>query len=139
MEGSENNKWQELMDAGNKAFEQRRLAEVERLYGEAIKEAVKFADDDPRLAQTYNNYAALCHSQGKYAFAENHYKKALDINEKIFGAESLEVAQNLHNLAVAYSAKLRYEEAEPLYKRSLAIKEKHLGPDNPELFGNLKN
>lgn len=131
--------WKRLMDAGNLAFEKRRLADVERLYAEAIKEAVKFPDDDPRLAYTYNNYAALCHSQGKYAFAENYYQKALAINEKNCGADSLEVAQNLHNLAIVYSAKLRYDEAEPLYKRSLAIKEKHLGPVHKELVSNLKN
>lgn len=127
------------MDAGNLAFEKRRLADVERLYAEAIKEAVKFADDDPRLAYTYNNYAALCHSQGKYAFAENYYQKALEINEKNCGADSLEVAQNLHNLAIVYSAKLRCDEAENMYQRSLAIKEKHLGVDHKDLVSNLKN
>lgn len=131
--------WQELMDAGNKAFEKRRLADVERLYGEAIKEAVKFADDDPRLAYTYNNYAALCHSQGKFAFAENYYQKAMAINEKNCGKESLEVAQNLHNLAIVYSAKLKYDEAEQLYQMSLAIKEKHLGTEHKDLLSNLKN
>ncbi|MBX9770466.1 MAG: tetratricopeptide repeat protein [Candidatus Obscuribacterales bacterium] len=136
---SNSGKWQEYMDAGNEAFEKRRLAEVERLYCEAIKEAVKFADDDPRLAYTYNNYAALCHSQGKYAFAENYYQKAMAINEKNCGADSLEVAQNLHNLAIVYSAKLRYDEAERLYQRSLAIKEKRLGVEHKDLVSNLKN
>lgn len=136
---NDNSTWKKLMDAGNLAFEKRRLADVERLYSEAIKEAVKFADDDPRLAYTYNNYAALCHSQGKYGFAENYYQKALAINEKNCGADSLEVAQNLHNLAIVYSAKLRYDEAESLYQRSLAIKEKHLGSEHIDLVSNLKN
>jgi len=135
----DNSTWKKLMDAGNLAFEKRRLADVERLYAEAVKEAVKFPDDDPRLAYTYNNYAALCHSQGKYAFAENYYQKALAINEKNCGIDSLEVGQNLHNLAIVYSAKLRYDEAEPLYQRSIAIKEKHLGAEHKDLLSNLKN
>jgi tetratricopeptide (TPR) repeat protein len=135
---TEEKSWQELIDEGGKLFEQRRLAQAELRFLDAMKLSESFPQEDPRRATSLNNLAALYHSQGKYAFAEDHYKRALAINEKLFGNESLEVARNLYNLAVLYSAKSRFDEAEPLYAKSLTIKEKLLGANHPDLLHHLK-
>lgn len=135
---TEQKSWQELIDEGVRLFEKRRLAQAELRFLDAMKLSESFAQEDPRRATSLNNLAALYHSQGKYAFAEDHYKRALAINEKIFGKESLEVARNLYNLAVLCSAKARFDEAESFYSKSLTIKEKLLGVNHPDLIPHLK-
>ena len=134
-----NETWQEHIEAGNEAFENGRYADAERMFGLAMEEAERFGDKDPRLALTLNNFAALCHSQGKYSMAEELYKRSLAIKEQILGPEHLDVAVNLHNLAVLYSAKRRFKEAEPLYLRSLEIRERVSGSEHPDLVPVLKN
>lgn len=131
--------WQQCMDEGAKLFERRRLAQAEVMFLEAMKIAESFQEDDPRLATSLNNLAALYHSQGKYAFAEDVYKRALVRNEKLYGEKSAEVARIFFNLAVLYSAKAAYDEAESNYKTSLAIKEELFGVNDKELLANLRN
>jgi tetratricopeptide (TPR) repeat protein len=131
--------WQQYMDEGTKLFERRRLAQAEVMFLEAMKIAEGFADNDPRLATSLNNLAALYHSQGKYAFAEDMYRRALVRNEKLCGEKSAEAARIFFNLAVLYSAKAAYDEAELNYKTSLAIKEELYGANDKELLANLRN
>jgi len=62
--------WESYSDAGLEAQEQARYAEAEQLYLEALKEAGKFGEQDPRLPTSLNNLASLYYAQGKYAEAE---------------------------------------------------------------------
>lgn len=131
--------WQQYIDEGTKLFERRRLAQAEVQFLEALRLAENFTGDDPRLATSLNNLAALYHSQGKYAFAEDMYKRALVLCQRLHGQQSAEVARILFNLAVLYSAKAAYTEAELHYQQSLAIKEHLFGISDKDLLPNLKN
>src|ERR1019366_4726305 len=80
-----------------------------------------------RDAVKYNEEANKLSGQGRYAEAEQLYKRALaiydlakDIDPALFQPV---IAVALNNLAGVYKAQKRYTEAELLYKRSLAIKE----------------
>jgi tetratricopeptide (TPR) repeat protein len=105
----------------------------------AVKEAEHFAPEDPRLATSLNNLAALYQAQGKYAEAEPLHKRSLAIREKALGPEHPDVAETLNNLAGLYVAQGKYVDAEPLYKRALAIGEKALGPEHPNVATSLEN
>ena len=56
--------WESYSDAGVGAQEQARHAEAEQLYLEALKEAGKFGEQDPRLPTSLNNLASLYYAQG---------------------------------------------------------------------------
>ena len=131
--------WEKYNKAGMKAYRQGQYAEAEKQWVSALKEAETFGPQDPRLATSLNNLAALYKAQGKYAEAEPLHLRALAIREKVLGPEHPQVATSLNNLAELYRTQGKYAQAEPLYKRSLAIKEKVLGPEHPSVATSLNN
>jgi CHAT domain-containing protein len=68
--------------------------------------------------------------------AEPLIRRALAIDETIFGPDHPTVATRLNNLAQLLQAT---GPAELLYRRALAIYEKHLGPDHPNVATALNN
>jgi len=125
--------WESYSDAGLEAQEQARYAEAEQLYLEALKEAGKFGEQDPRQPTSLNNLASLYYTQGRYAEAETLYQRVLTINEEALGPEHPDVATTLDNLAGLYYMQGKYSEAETLYQRALAIDEKVLGAEPPDV------
>jgi tetratricopeptide (TPR) repeat protein len=75
--------------------------------------------------------------QGKYPESEPHFRRSLQLVEKVEGADSTNVAEVLDNLAELYETQAKYSEAEPLFKRALAIKEQKLGADHPNVAATL--
>ncbi len=125
-------RWDSIMADAAKAYQQADYAQAEKLLLAALKEAEKFGEQDPRLAASLNNLAALYDTQGKYAQAEPLYRRALAIREKVLGPEHPAVATSLNNLAGLYYAQGKYTQAEPLFQRALAIREKTLGASHPK-------
>ena len=136
---AQDNAWQKYIMAGNKAYRSGQYAKAEKQWVAALKEAEKFGQEDPRLATSLNNLAALYQAQSKYAKAEPLYLRALAIKEKALGAEHPDLVRSLNNLAALYRAQDKYKEAEPLYQRALAIREKALGKQHPDLAKSIDN
>ena len=130
--------WKAVVEAGNEAYSNNRVAEAEVKFLEALAQAEEFGEDDLRLALSLNNLAAIYHTQGKYTMAEPLYQRSLAIKERTHGEEHPEVALNVHNLAVLYSARKMYPVAEKNYKRAIDIKSKIYGEYSPELSNTLK-
>ena len=122
-------RWKYYKVAGETAYQQGNYAEAERQLVAALKEAERFDPEDPRLATSLNNLAALYQAQGRDAEAEPLYKHALAIDEKILGPDHPNFARDLNNLAELYRIQGRYAKSEPLIKRSLAILEAAFGSD----------
>jgi tetratricopeptide (TPR) repeat protein len=140
--------WKKRIEEGNAAYSDRRYSKAEIRFSEALKQAESWPKDSPIeqrqeldscLSKSLNNLAALYHSQGKHALAEDLYLQSLEIKKRLLGEENAEVALNLQNLAACYCAKRKYAEAEELFKRSLEIREKIVGPNHPDLITTLKN
>jgi TonB family protein len=70
---------------------------------------------------------------GKYDEALPLAKRALEIKEKVLGAEHPELASALNNLAELYLVKGKYSEAGQLLQRLLKIQEKSFGPEDVRL------
>ncbi len=105
-------------------------------YSEAAGYFQKAAEIVPQhhaeLVGLYVNEAGLAfYHAGKYSKAEPLYQRALQIREKVLGAEHPDVAQSLNNLAELYRAQGLYGQAEPLYQRALQILETVLGAEHP--------
>lgn len=130
--------WKSLVDEGTAAYERGKIPEAEVKFLAALEEAERFGEEDPRLALTLNNLAAMYHEQGKYTMAEPHYKRALAIYESLQGEKSADVALSHHNLALLYSARKMYPIAERHYKTALELKERLFGSEAPELLNTLQ-
>jgi len=68
--------------------------------------------DHPDVATGYNNLGALLQDQGKYAEAEQLFRRAIEIDENAFGNPV--VAKNYNNLAGLLRDQRKYGEAETL-------------------------
>jgi CHAT domain-containing protein/Tfp pilus assembly protein PilF len=76
---------------------------------------------------------------GKYDEARPLFERAIEIRERVLGADHLEVAYSLNDLGVTYYTKGAYAKAGPLFQRAFEIKEKTLGPEHPEVASALNN
>lgn len=130
--------WKNLVEEGNAAYERGKIPEAELRFLAALEEAEKFGEDDPRLALSLNNLAAMYHEQGKYTMAEPLYLRALDIRNRVHGEKHADIALNHHNLAVLYSARRMYPLAEKHYKLAIELKEELFGKDAAELLNTLQ-
>jgi len=120
---------------------------VRALYGEAelfleqalgIKKKV-LKEDNPDLAETFNDFAGLYQDQGKYEKAEEFYNTALNIKKNVLGEDHPDMAATLGNLGLLYQAQGKYEKAEEFYNTALNIEKKVLGEDHPGLATTLGN
>ena len=76
------------------------------------------------MAASLSNLAGLYMQQEHYADAEPLYKRALAIDQQVFGPDHPEVATSLRNLAALYRDENRHNEAAPLLERAVAIRQK---------------
>lgn len=70
---------------------------------------------------------------GRYADAEIHARKAVELAKAEFGLNNPNTALRLRILARVYHAQQRFTEAESLFKQVLVIFEKTLRPDDPDI------
>jgi tetratricopeptide (TPR) repeat protein len=131
--------WATYVNLGNQAYQHGLLAEAEKMFSAALKEAAAFGARDLRLALSLNNLGELYRVQGRYPEAERASRQALAIRETVLGPDDAAVAESLNNLALLHHAQGQHGRAEPLYRRSLAIWEKTLGPEHPRVAIGLNN
>ena len=107
-----------------------------RQSAEAYEEAARRRPDDSEIL---NNLALSWASAADYARAEPLYRRALAIEEKVWGPDNPYLATTLHNLAESLQDRGDVARAEPLYRRALAMDEKALGPDHPNVAATLSD
>ena len=93
--------------------------------------------NDPSLATTSSNLAAVYFDQGDYRNAEAFFRRALAIDERNLDAQHPTLAIRLVGLAEVLTAHGEYADADPLYERALAIQERALGPTHPQVATTL--
>jgi tetratricopeptide (TPR) repeat protein len=91
------------------------------------------------LSWLAGNLALLLKSKGLYLRAEPLYRRALVIDETVFGPNHPDVAIRLNNLALILHETNRVVEAEPLFRRALSMDEARFGPDHPRVAIRLNN
>jgi len=69
--------WQSYMSDAQRTQQQGLLELAGGIYQIALKEAERFGEQDPRLAETLNSLASLYYEQGKYSKAEPLYRRSL--------------------------------------------------------------
>jgi tetratricopeptide (TPR) repeat protein len=102
----------------------------------AHADEANLADPTVRLM---NSLALYYGARGRYREAEPLLRRALAIDEQIFGKEHPNVAVRLDNLAQVLLDTDRHDEAEQMMRRALAIAERSLGAGHPTVATILNN
>jgi len=98
---------------------------------ETLKAKIDWFDNNEELVKLYQ--------QGEYEKAIIYAKRALELAEETFGAESPDVAESLNNIAQLYVVQGHYHQAEPLLIQSLEIRKKAFGANHPDVAESLNN
>ena len=93
-----------------------------------------FGEDHPATALSQNSYARVERQSGEYTDAETEVRKALAINSRTYGGNSLPVALNLNELAVIQLQLSQFTAAEQSAQSGLNILEAlHLECSDPNV------
>ena len=122
--------WEDYMEAGYDAFDDRRYDEAEYWFLAASDMLDQFEPVDRRRAVTLNNLADLYVVQERLADAELLFRNAIDIIETSVGPDHLDVATQLQSVAAFYLDHGMHAAAEPLFTRASSIRETILGDDS---------
>ena len=134
---------------GTRQQRDRSLFEAIKLFAEAIRlfEAQKYDDSLPsaeralqileqtpaaesEFARALNLVANVYSAKRDYTKVEAPYRRALQIRERLFGAEHPDVAASCHDMARSYVSQGDPGKAETFAKRALTIRENLLDPNH---------
>ena len=122
--------WQAARTAGIAALARDDVPGAAQSFEAALAIAEATDAGDRRLSETLVSLAEVRFAQSRDDEAEMLYRRALAIDESIFGADSAEVAETLRLLADLLFFQDRYDDAEPLYLRALTIAEQLPAPES---------
>src|SRR5712692_6693632 len=115
-----NDSWQQSLSAGNLALSRGQNVEAEKYYEDALAQAEKFGEKDPRLAISLNSLASTYQVEQKYSAALPLFERLLNIREKA-KRDGVEVASVLEATGEIYFAQKNYPEAERVYLRWVGL------------------
>jgi len=108
-------------------------ASAERALRAAIQTIESVEGAQLELVSVLSQLGALKHDMGSYDEAEEVFRRALNISERVIGPDDVRLVSALTGLGAARIMRGAPEEAEPVITRALAIAEKNLGADHPDL------
>jgi serine/threonine protein kinase/tetratricopeptide (TPR) repeat protein len=108
-----------------------------------VKAEPKLGDvfrDRPRAeALARHEIGVTWRNLGKYAQAERHLRRALELRQQQFGADAAETIASLNSLGVTLTQAGRAPEAIPLLERALKSLEATRGPDHTDTLRTMNN
>lgn len=117
--------WEDRIKAGVRAYDRgedkNAFDTFYRLMGDAGRE---FGGADGRMVRFYTNLGEAYSTQEQYDYAENCFKKGLNLAKAGFGANSIQSVPALIDLAQMYVKLGRDSQALPLFKQALSIVDK---------------
>ncbi len=127
-----------LHDLGAALWKQRKLAEAEAAYQEALVIRRRlFGNEHADVATTLNNLGAVYRRQNKLAESEALTREGLAIRRRLFGNEHPDVADSLRNLAIILGDRGQRAESEAAAREMLAMRRRLLGNDHPLVAASL--
>jgi tetratricopeptide (TPR) repeat protein len=116
--------WERFAKQGEIALKAGKFGDAERFYNSALKEAQKTSKQDRRLAESYENLAALYQARGQFAKSEPLMEKAMSARGKLLGVEDPEVLISLARLGQFYLAHGKTVKSERLYNKLVEFTER---------------
>jgi tetratricopeptide (TPR) repeat protein len=120
-----------------KAEKEGRLVDAEKLLKAAIQDAETQSATSPRLRLLLNHLGSIDERMGRYADAVALAKRVLDMDDRLYGAESPDAARDLNNLGMYYQAAGEEAAAGQALERALAVARKNYGEGWLHVTGNL--
>lgn len=111
------------------------------IFSDQSRDAAKneFGYESKQHSNSLNSFAGLLHYTGKYVEAENRYRQAMTITQKLSGGNHPDMANNLNNLAGLLKDCERFSEAEPMFRKAIKIWKNALGEENSTYATFLNN
>jgi VWFA-related protein len=128
--------WEEKNRLGEKAFQEGRLADAERLFADALRDAQQFGPNNVRLGPIYNNLALVSFVQNNFIASEALYEKSIAVMEAKEQENSL-LLPVLDNLTSLYVKQWAFGKAIQTSWHACHIREKKYGPANLETAAGL--
>ena len=113
-----------LNNLGLNYLHQAKFSEAETIFSRAL--TIWNNNNCVEATFALNNIGIVKIDQGKFSEAEPFLINAIEIEENVYGSDSLELVPNLNTLAIAYGQQGKYAKAEPLLIRALTIRKKSL-------------
>ncbi len=132
-------RWRNLVLAGQEAFSSKNFGEAERQFQLAIEEARKLGPDSDKLAQTYKELAASQEWLSKLQDAEESYRKALALRDKTSPGGDQESDKIFGKLANFAALKKNYNQAISLLDRQYKLRQRLYGDDSVEVGESLSD
>jgi VWFA-related protein len=129
--------WEAKNRAGEKAFQEGKLADADGLFVAALKDAQQFGPKDLRLAPILNNLALVAFVRSNFVGAQENFERAISIIEAARGPEDPLLLPILDNLTRLYIKQWAFDNAIQTSWRVCHIREKTLGVEHPDTATNL--
>lgn len=100
-----------------------------------------FEEPYPDIAESLHNLGILFWEKGQYERAEEYLRKALAMNQELYGEDAVRenIANTMSALAIVLKELSKFEEAEPLYRQALAVDRQIHGERHESAADNLNN
>jgi serine/threonine-protein kinase len=95
--------------------------------------------DDEAESALHNSVAGVLNAAGRYHDAELELRRALELEERVYGSEHPFVATTRNNLAINLNRQGKHVEAEAMHRETLAVRIRILGPDHPHTASSHNN
>lgn len=125
--------WEELVARADQSSDQNQFEEAKATLEQALLLADKFDDRDSRLIVNLQKLAEASHRAGHDDQAEEHLKRAIQLNVAQFGPHSKAVADCSNPLASLYYENKRFAEAETICRKIVLTYEKCFGAKHMEV------
>ena len=98
----------------------------------AVRRQATAHDRQLVAADSARRLGAELHERGSYAAADTAHRRALELRQRLLGADHADVATSLRDVAVIQFRLGRFGPADSLARRALAIHEAALGAEHPQ-------
>lgn len=109
-----------------------RYPEAKKLLLKTLHADALQGTETPEYAIALQNLAAVYQNMNQLDSAQLLYEKALEIDQKHTGEQSLSFATKLSNLGTVYQEGNNFAGARTMFEKALAIRNKLLPPDHPD-------
>jgi tetratricopeptide (TPR) repeat protein len=99
----------------------------------------KGTDDEKATPGLLSKVGESFRQLGKYKEAEQVYRQALQLREKVLGNEHPSTLGNMNNLALVLDSQEKYKEAQQIHRQALELREKVLGKEHPSTLDSIDN
>jgi CHAT domain-containing protein/tetratricopeptide (TPR) repeat protein len=119
--------WNDHIQAGDAAIKRREYAAASSSYEAALRALEKSKSEDERLPATLEKLAVAYGWQERIADVDAVRKRLVEVAERVFGPDDLNLAYYLYQYGSAIRFQYRFDESIALFKRSLDIRQRQLG------------